>query len=198
MYKKLQGLRFGRLKVFAFHGVNYNREKTWFCECDCGSLCIKSSRSLLSGRSNSCGCINREYLSQTRGIHFSKNERLYHIWKHMRQRCKNKNDFKYKDYGGRGIVFCEEWNNYIMFRDWSIKNGYNKNLSIDRINNNGNYEPSNCKWSTPKEQANNTRRNTNITIGGKTQTLSMWCDELNASRWAVKRMSDDFSRKEEV
>ena len=100
----------------------------------------------------------------------------------MKARCYNSNQWNYQYYGGRGIKVCDEWkNNYNSFYNWALENGYQDNLSIDRIDTNGNYEPSNCRWVTDKEQKNNTRRNHYITYKGKTQSMSKWAEEINIS-----------------
>ena len=101
-------------------------------------------------------------------------ERISKIWSDMRYRCNNKNCNIYKNYGGRGIKVCEEWNVFENFYNWSIENGYSDNLSIDRIDVNGDYEPSNCRWATYTQQLNNTRRSTYITYKGETHTISEW------------------------
>ena len=107
----------------------------------------------------------------------SKRDRLNVIYSHMKARCYNKNRWNYQYYGARGIKICDEWkNNYQAF-----KKGYQDNLSIDRIDVNGNYCPENCRWTTDKEQKNNTRRNHYITYKGKTQSMSKWAEELNIS-----------------
>lgn len=112
----------------------------------------------------------------------SKRDRLNVIYSHMKARCYNKNRWNYQYYGARGIKVCDEWkNDYQKFKKWSLENGYQNNLSIDRIDTNGNYEPSNCRWVTDKEQKNNTRRNHYITYKGKTQSMSKWAEELNIS-----------------
>lgn len=109
--------------------------------------------------------------------HGGTHTRLYDIWKKMRSRCFNPNNPKYYRYGGRGISICEEWSDFAMFRDWAIHNGYDEKLTIDRINNDGNYEPINCRWATAKEQANNRgiRSDTTvITWNGETHSLMEW------------------------
>lgn len=103
-----------------------------------------------------------------------KEERLYSIWGSMRNRCKNKNNANYLRYGGRGITICKEWNDYLTFKKWALENGYNDTLSIDRIDNNGNYEPSNCRWADRIMQANNKRNNHLITFNGETHTAAEW------------------------
>lgn len=124
-----------------------------------------------------------------------KHTRLNYIFSAMKRRCYDPNCKTYKDYGGRGITVCEEWLNlertviagtqarhvtkgFVAFKEWAMSNGYADNLTIDRIDVNGNYSPENCKWSTPKEQQNNTRKNLLVTYKGKTKTLPQWCEEL--------------------
>lgn len=117
-------------------------------------------------------------MGKTKYSNLEKNDifkKLYDTWMNMRTRCYKEQNKRYKDYGGRGITICEKWKeNFIEFYKWAVKNGYKKGLSLDRINNNGNYEPANCKWSTKYEQANNTRRNKKITINNETRTLTQW------------------------
>ena len=106
--------------------------------------------------------------------------RIYETWQDMKRRCYNKQNARYDRYGGRGITVCDEWlNNFQSFYDWAISNGYSDDLTIDRIDNDGNYEPSNCRWSTAKEQCNNRGSNINITIGNATKSLMCWCEIFN-------------------
>ena len=116
--------------------------------------------------------------------HNCKNTRLYRIYYGMRTRCYNKNDRKkYALYGGRGIRICEEWkDNFIVFKEWALKNGYNDNLSIDRININGNYEPSNCRWISNQEQQNNKRNNTFLIYKNEKKTVAQWSRETGLSQ----------------
>ena len=111
----------------------------------------------------------------------SKNKsHLYNSWRGMRARCYNKKDKSYYWYGARGITICDEWkNDYTAFKEWALSNGYEEGLTIERIDTNGNYEPSNCCWKTRKEQANNTRKNHLVEYNGKVQTISQWAEELN-------------------
>lgn len=119
-------------------------------------------------------------------IKSDKHNRLYRIWAGIRRRCNNPNVPNYKDYGGRGIKVCNEWNSFENFEAWARSNGYADNLSIDRIDTNGDYCPENCRWATDKEQANNKRNNKFITFNGKTQTMKQWAEELGINYSALK------------
>lgn len=122
-----------------------------------------------------------------KSIHNGRRDRLYPIWEEIKQRCFNSNNKSYKDYGGRGITMCKEWLNYGVFRDWALENGYNPNAKrfenlIDRIDNNGNYEPSNCRWVDRKTQNNNKRNSIKITYNGETHTLIEWAKKLDINK----------------
>lgn len=111
-----------------------------------------------------------------------KKTRLYYVWNSMKQRCLNENDCRYNSYGGRGITIYEEWkNNFGTFREWALANGYRDDLTIDRIDVNGNYEPSNCRWITNKEQQNNTRRSRLIEFNGEIHTIAEWAEIIGVS-----------------
>lgn len=178
----LTGKRFGRLTVI---GVEDNgKRKTYYvCQCDCGNVKVVRSDALISGVTKSCGCIKKEQDKTNltaNHSHKMSGTRIYETWQDMKRRCYNKQNTRYDRYGGRGITVCEEWlNNFESFYNWAINNGYADNLTIDRIDNDGNYEPSNCKWSTVKEQCNNRSSNINITIGNATKSLMGWCEIFN-------------------
>lgn len=158
------------------------------CICDCGKKIIVRSGNFKNGHTKSCGCIRGE-INKTHGLSLNENgrhTRLYNIWTFIKIRCYNKKSKNFHTYGGRGIIMCDKWkNSYEEFHLWSISNGYKETLSIDRIDNNGNYCPDNCRWSTSKEQCNNKRNNVVYTFDGRTQTQKQWCDELGLNRTTV-------------
>jgi hypothetical protein len=183
-YKDLTGQKFGRLTVVKYAGRDNQRMALWECMCECGNRIVTRGTSLRYGSSKSCGCLRLEKVRDANTIHgLSGNHtfkpRLYRIWQNMKQRCYNSKAGKYHIYGGKGIKVCDEWlNDYLIFHKWAIANGYKNNLTLDRINNNGDYCPENCRWATYKQQARNTAQNRLITFHGKTKTLQDWANEL--------------------
>ena len=156
--RNLVGKRFERLTVISRVGTKWGCA-TWLCRCDCGSNTTCTTGNLTTGNSKSCGCLQRERATERLTKHGRHGEKLYWVWGEMKQRCKNPKRPGYKNYGGRGISVCREWSDYATFREWAISNGYVHGLTIDRVNNDGNYEPSNCQWATMLMQSRN-KRNT--------------------------------------
>lgn len=173
----ITGQRFNRLVALRKIGTNAQKQDVWRCQCDCGKETDVSSRSLITGHTKSCGCLQREKaarIGDRSRTHGDFGTPLYGIWGAMKRRCLNPNTKYYKDYGGRGINVCDEWLEYSNFKEWSLSHGYedNKRLSIERIDVNGNYEPSNCCWIPLKHQARNTRRSRHVTYKGSPYALS--------------------------
>ena len=179
----LTGQRFGRLTVLE-PKPSKNGSAYWLCRCDCGNTSIVKGTHLRAASILSCGCFRSECAAQ-RGrenpcshlTHGNSSSRLYNIWQTMLQRCNNLHDQKYSRYGGRGISVCEEWkNSFQVFQEWALNNGYEEELSIDRINVNGNYEPSNCRWATMSEQQRNRTNNHFLSLNGQTKCIAAWAE----------------------
>lgn len=144
------------------------------CKCDCGNLKIADFKNLRKGRIKSCGCLKKGPAKKADTI---PRERLYKIRDDIIQRCENPNNDKFHRYGERGIKIYSEWRySFPAFKEWALNNGYSDNLTIDRIDVNGDYEPTNCRWATSKVQANNKRNNVFITFNGETHTIAEWSD----------------------
>ena len=170
---RLEGKRFGKLVVIEFVGFK-NHLSVWKCKCDCGNEKNVIGAYLTNGETKSCGCLQKEVVT----THGGSNSKLYQVYQSMIQRCCNKKAQEYERYGGRGITVCKLWlSDFANFRKWAMKNGYKEGLTIDRVNNDGNYCPENCKWSTMKEQAQNRSTNVFIEYKGIRLTLSR-CAEL--------------------
>lgn len=187
----LKGLRFGRLVVgelaedyIAPNGGIVKQQK---CKCDCGNEVIVRSSYLRSGKTRSCGCYRKEVTKARHITHGKAKTRINNIYHGMKYRCYATSCPNYKDYGGRGITICDEWLGELGFEhfyDWAIKNGYDDNLSIDRINNDRDYSPGNCRWATVVEQANNKRNNRTVTVNGITHSLHEWA-EISGIRYNI-------------
>lgn len=168
--KNLLGQRFGRLTVVE-KVESKNGRSRWKCLCDCGNYKIASSSTLHNGTTTSCGCALLDHIESCK-THGKTHTRLYHIYAGMKSRCYNPNTKAYKYYGGRGITICEEWlEDFMNFYKWAMENGYSDELSIDRIDVNGNYEPSNCRWADATTQSTNKRNNVSVLYRGQEKTI---------------------------
>ena len=187
-FDDLTGQVFGELTAIRFNGVrkittdkNVYYRPMWICKCSCGDIINVRKDSLLNGNTRSCGHLIKSNHVVTHRQSYTK---LYHVWASMKNRCKNEHDKNYRHYGGRGITYAPEWENYEPFYTWSMENGYEIGLTIDRIDNDGPYAPWNCRWVDVKvQQSNHRERNLNIQIEymGKTQNLNKWCKELGCN-----------------
>lgn len=197
-FDDLTGKRFGKLTVIK---RVYKKDKNvcWLCRCDCGNETIVAANHLKDGHTTSCGCVHKEALKKSVTTHDLSKHPLYKIYKGMKERTMKEYNKGYKNYGGRGIKICDEWlNDFKAFYNWSINNGYEEGMTIDRIDVNGNYEPSNCRWASWKEQENNRTNNHYITYNGETHTMKQWAEKLgikyntlsmrlNKYHWTVER-----------
>lgn len=177
--KSLVGQKFGRLEVkkFADH-IGKRFDIAWRCLCECGSTVVVRATHLKSGHTTSCGCLQKEVVSALNTTHNQSDSREYDVWVSMLQRCNNHQNPSYHRYGARGIIVCEEWNESfeVFIRDMGRRPS--PAHSIDRINNNGNYEPLNCRWATRREQARNMRSNVILDYNGKSLCLSEWAEQV--------------------
>lgn len=173
--RDLTGQKFGRLTVIQRGKIVKPGVVTWLCKCDCGKHKEIKGYSLRAGLTQSCGCYRSERATEVNSTHGLSKTRLYGIWASMIARCYKPYIDGYENYGGRGITVCDEWlNNPEAFIEWALSHGYRDNLSIDRIDCNGNYEPDNCRWADWYEQGANKRNNRHITYNGETHIISEW------------------------
>lgn len=182
----LVGKKFNNWTVVEFSHVAGGKTH-WKCQCVCGEIAIRRHDQLVTGSSKGCGCEKnfcRLQNTTSSQVGYSMSSRLAKIWRGMHSRCQKPNYPKFEDYGGRGIKVCDEWHYYDNFREWALSNGYDKKLELDRIDNDGNYEPSNCRWATRKEQCNNTRRTIRI--------------ELNDTEYTASELSEKYGIKREL
>ena len=175
----LTGKRYGSLTVEKIAVDEPGKKKKWLCKCDCGNEIIVTSSNLVSGRTSSCKICGKKRLSEKNKKHGMTSTKLYGVWNSVKTRSTNTNSKSYKDYGARGIRICEEWKESSNFFEWALENGYKNGLEIDRIDVNGNYEPSNCRWVTRIVQQNNMRKNHIVEYNGQSKTIAEWSRELN-------------------
>lgn len=192
--KNLVGEHFGMLTVVErandYISPSGRKLVQWKCKCECGNTAVVSAVHLRQGDTLSCGCFGKK--RRTEEHHEKKHglskTRIYHLFQNMKQRCYNPNAENYKIYGGRGIRVCDEWlhpDGFEKFYEWAISNGYNDNLSIDRIDVNGDYSPMNCRWANDETQYNNTRKSVYLTFDNKTQSAAQWAREIGVDRHTI-------------
>lgn len=165
----LDGMRFGKLVVLSEYPERKGNAIMWVCRCDCGNTKIINGNNLRNGKSTTCGCSLKK--------HGMRNTRLWSIWDGMMKRCYNPKHPYYHRYGGRGIDICDEWlQDHGAFFSWALSNGYQDNLTVDRIDNDGNYSPENCRFVDMKTQENNRCNNCTVEINGVSKTIAEWAD----------------------
>lgn len=190
----ISGQRFGMLTAIKMVGKNERNNALWLCMCDCGGECVRATVELRKRDNHSCGCMAKEHLrkmSDKNITHEMTGSRIYGCYKGMMSRCYRPNDIHFPAYGGRGIIVCDEWkNNSKAFIDWALTNGYSDDLTIERIDVNGNYEPSNCKWIPMSEQYDNKQKNIMIEWNGEKHCAAYWSRvtgiNANTIRWRYK------------
>lgn len=190
--KDLAGQRFGRLVIKCYSHSNKNGRSIWNCVCDCGKTLTVKGNALLSGNTQSCGCLKSDIVARIKFSHGQCGTRLYGIWMTMKNRC------RYPNYKSKGIVVCEEWQTFEPFYEWAMANGYHDDLTIDRRDNDGNYCPENCRWVTRKVQNNNKGNNHKLTYNGETHTMAEWAEitgisygnirnRISKLKWSVEK-----------
>ena len=153
----IAGKKFGRLTALRIVGKTTDNRPAWLCRCECGNEKIVSEHNLKRNNTKSCGCYREEVRSSAHYKHGRCNTRLYRVWNNMRTRCDRPKNDNYEWYGGRGITYCTAWSDFSVFAEWALSHGYSDELELDRIDTNGAYEPSNCRFVTHKENCNNRR-----------------------------------------
>ena len=187
----ITGQKFGRLTALILDDER-GKPWSWICICECGASHTVIAAFLMSGKTKSCGCLRRDRFK----THGMSKTRVYRIWQGMIARCTNTNRINYPRYGGRGIRVCEKW---LTFEGFYADMGDDNGLTLERVNNSGNYTASNCKWATTKEQAVNTRSNRLITINRETKTLSQWAEiSTIQSGTILARLNLGWSNKDSV
>lgn len=174
----ITGKRYNHLTVIRRVENAKNGVAVWECRCDCGNITKVRGSNLKSGAVKSCGCLR--HTTKPTLKHNMSHTRLYRTWAAMKQRCYGSSNRSLKDYGGRGIKMCEEWReSFELFMEWAMSNGYSDDLTIERINVDGDYCPENCMWIPWEQQQGNRRMNLRLEHNGKTQNLAAWCRELS-------------------
>lgn len=205
--KDLKGKKFNRVTVIEEAGQNKCGQIKWRCICECGKEFVTVGSYLLNGDTQSCGCLSRENFIKRSSKHGLWKHPLFGIWQNIYTRCYNKNISAYKDYGGRGIIMCEEWkNDFKIFYDWAIKNGWQKGLEIDKDIRSKElgmeisiYSPETCQFVTSKINSRNRRNNTLVTLGNKTASIAEFTEEYGLKRYTIsQRLKLGWSVKEAI
>lgn len=193
----LAGKKYGRLTVIQLSHIE-KHHKVWLCQCECGNNTLARTGNLNSGSVQSCGCLMKDNMRKVATTHSLSRSRIYRIYINMKMRCSKPTEIQFHNYGGRGIKVCEEWKeDFMSFYKWAMANGYNKKLTLDRIDNDGNYEPSNCRWATYEEQCRNKGNNRLISINGVEKSLIEWSEMSGIGRATIaKRINVGWDEKD--
>lgn len=183
----LTNKKFNNLTVLALSEKKEGGKSYWICKCDCEAIVIVQGYILKKLKQMGCNECGNKLISIKNRRHNDMGTRLYETWTNMKTRCSNTKYSMYKDYGGKGISVCKEWIDYLDFKKWAIKSGYSEDLTLDRIDNDKNYYPENCRWSTMKEQQNNRTNNHLITYNGLTLTMMQWSERNNLVYGTLQR-----------
>lgn len=178
----LTGQKFGRLTVLARVWRVNTSAAYWLCRCDCGTLRVVYGTNLTKGLSKSCGCLQKEIVTECNSSHGLSHSRIYRIWSNIKTNCHNPNSPNYAYSGAKGVDVCDEWQKFDSFYEWSMMNGYADDLVLGRINKNKGYSPDNCIWVTYKTDCNNRSYNNNIEFRGEVHTLKEWSEKLDIPR----------------
>lgn len=171
----ITGRKFNKLLVIKKNGSDNRKEVLWLCKCECGNFITVPGYRLRHGDTKSCGCNKREMISKANSKHGHSGDRLYKIWTDMRRRCLNPRRREFKWYGGKGVKITPEWDSFMCFSNWAEESGYKDNLTIDRIDGDGDYSPQNCRWISISEQQRNRKSN----VFYKGECLATWAEKLN-------------------
>lgn len=190
-YEDITNHKYGNLTVLKLEKV-INRRYMWLCKCDCGNKVVVSGNHLKNGHTKSCGCYNKNRIKKLNYKNGLSSTKLYYTYRNMLNRCYRCSNDMYADYGGRGIIVCDEWlgaDGFINFSKWVLNNGYQEKFTIDRIDNNKGYSPNNCRWVDKYVQANNKRNNHYIKINGEIDTVGNMARKYNVSYWNLLHYS---------
>jgi hypothetical protein len=173
--KDIAGQRFDRLLVLGYLGISKNGSAIWRCQCDCGNIVDVVGHSIRSGHAKSCGCLSKESTSERFTTHGMSGTSAHIAWSNMLQRCQNPINPNYSNYGGRGVTVCDRWQEFENF--FADMGEPPAGMSLDRKDNDGNYDPDNCRWTTNQQQAINKRSNQLLTLDGRTMPMMQWASE---------------------
>lgn len=199
----IAGQKFGKLSVIEI-AERKKGKILWRCKCDCGNEVVALGENIRSGTTKSCGCLIKENgtkIAPKVTKHGGSYTRIYRIYCGMKKRCLNPSSDAYHHYGGRGIKICNEWlgdDGFETFREWALSHGYEENLSIDRINNDGDYCPENCRWADKETQSNNTSSNLYLEYNGEVHTASEWSRILEISYTRLTKRVGEGERIEDI